>query len=201
MSIYESSGVFYLNYLSSEPEFVKTITYSDIIENSLSVYYNTTESLVTVVNATYKPDYLPTTINRTYTYINNLAKYGRIENNYDVYIYNIKSCMEKSAVFWLLRYSNTWKHVSFVTHLSNLNITPGDCVRFDMTEELFSFNTIKSLILTTNLEEKTNNYTIEAILPILAGSMEKSELFWPSDSDIDVDLYQSPYSIETLSPC
>jgi hypothetical protein len=201
MSIYEQSGIFYLNYLSKEPNFVKTITYDDILENSLQVYYNRTEGLVTVLNATYIPDYLPDTIRRTYTYINNLNKYGRHESNFDFFIYNLKFCMEKSAVFWLLRYSHTWKNVSFTTHLSNLNLVPGDCVRFNLPEQLFSYNTIKSIITNTNLEEKSNNYKIDCILPIEAGSMEKSSLFWSSDSDVDIDLYQSPYNVETLNPC
>jgi hypothetical protein len=102
-ALWLKDDVFYIKYLSLEPDADDTITASYIVANSLVVTHSSTEELITKYTATWKEDYAVTEPNQVILRYN-VAKYGLHEQTFDYYIYNIQQLVEKSATFWLIRH-------------------------------------------------------------------------------------------------
>ena len=68
----------------------------------------------------------------------NIKKYGLQTREFDFYTYNIASLVEKSATFWMIRKSNTWKLVEFKTYLTHLDLQTWDAITLDFKDSTTS---------------------------------------------------------------
>jgi len=196
-AIWISGGVVFLKYLSEEETEVDTLTEADLDAGSLSVFTTTTEELVTKLTATWKEDLSIPEPNKI-VLRNNVSIYGLREREIDFFIYNIDELVLKSATFWIIRFSNMWKHISFKTQLDKLRLETFDTVKFNFASDFIADTAIKGRLTVSiyNSDEKT--ISMEAWLPIKIGTMKRYDfaepqnisitLFYPTQEEIKDDL-------------
>lgn len=179
------NDVFYLKYLSREPEPVKTLSIADALAGSLSLTYAETENLVTKLVALWREDYLPTTEVKEYVVRHNINRYGLHEQEVDFFIYNIEELVKKSATFWAIRWANSWKRISFTTYLKHLDLDHGDCINFSYGSLVAS---TKAIIESFAYDPNNFELAITCWLPIKAGKSTRYEFAWPADQEIPYPL-------------
>lgn len=170
---------FYLRYLSKEPDADDTFTVSDIDLQTVSVDLTDTEDLVTKLVATWQEDYSKDKQNRLILR-HNVAKYGTLQEDYDFYIYNIKQLVEKSATFWLIRKSNTWRKVAFSTPLHKLRVEVFDTISLDVPQ--FA-SPVKCIVEKASYNSDTNSIDFEVWTPLKSGSTSPYVFAWPAAVD------------------
>jgi len=173
---YIRNNIVYLVYLSKEPTSVKTLTASDILPNTFRISHTDTEDLETRHKITwsdgeagiYKED--PT----EYEFVlkHNIPKYGVFDVDYDYYTMNIFELVEKSATFWTIRNSNTWKLVEFETPLTMLNLDVFDAITINYAPHF----SCKCVITESKFNIDTNTISFKAWTPVRSG--ESSEYYW-----------------------
>ena len=193
------NDIFYLTYLSTTPTPTETIEQNDILVDSLELGYTQTEDLVTKMVCTWETSGFQKEKHRIILK-NNVAKYGIQEQDYDFYIYNYIDAVIKSATFWLIRYSNTWRKATFITPITKLNIETLDAVTLDIS--FISNDSITSIVESAVYDSANNGISFECWLPILAGTTTEYVFAFPASADsteifqADVDVPQS-YSVGT----
>lgn len=181
--IYRRGNEFFLRYLSEEPDSVKAIplTESDIDEEThFSVVFPETENLVTRLSAIWRPDYLPTDKPYKVVLRHNVKQYGLHTDEIDFHIYNNYDLVLKSATFWLIRYANTWKNMTFKTFLNHLDLEVFDCVEFEFDQSFISDVGAKCILQQATYDPNDNSITMTVEFPIKAGEMKVYPLYWPA---------------------
>jgi hypothetical protein len=194
-ALYLRNDVFYIKYLPTQDASVDTITSDDIIAETLELFHTETEDLVTKYVASWKGDYY-TNREKDNKIIQryNVIKYGTHEDDVDYYIYNLEPLVEKSATFWLIRKSNTWRLVRFQTALHKLNIEVGDTV--DLVIPSLAPITVPSICTKASYNSDSNTIEFEFWTPIRSGTQTIYDFAWPADvaentifpTKIDIDL-------------
>jgi hypothetical protein len=185
-------NTFFIVYLSEEPTSVATITESDIIANSLQVVHTDTENLTTKYIAKWKKDgvreydnegHLLTTAQQARVdqiiLRHNIKKYGTQENTTNYYIYNIRENVLKSATFWLIRESNSWRRAVFSTTIKHLALEIFDCVTLDLPD--VAPNPIKAIVEKATYDSQNHLIQFECWTPLLAGTGTPYLWAWPAD--------------------
>lgn len=177
--VFLSNDVFYIKYLAAEPSSDTTLTESDISgEEPFALSYGD-NSLVTKLLAKWRPNYLPDK-ERYLTLRHNVAKYGLHEDEKDFFIYNIESLVIKSATFWLIRWANLWKRVTFTTFLPQLKLDIYDTVTFDLHYTHLASTAIKGVIESIVYSNENNTIDFSCWLPVRIGEMSQYEFAWPA---------------------
>ena len=183
-AIWLSNGVFYIKYLSQEQDVDLTLTESDIDAGSMVLGTTQTEELVTKLVATWTDNYA---LDEDHKIIlrHNVKKYGTREREINFYIYNIGELVLKSATFWLIRFCNIWKMLSFDTYVNNLVMETFDTVALDFDANYIANETVKSMV--TDLTYNTDNglLNVTTWLPVKFGEMEQYVFSWPADESPD----------------
>jgi hypothetical protein len=183
-AVYRVGSEFFLKYLSEEPATDMTFSEDDIdSDNHYEVSFPQTESLTTRLVSFWKPNYLPLEDGDKPDRIilrHNVKKYGLHSEDVEFHIYNVKELVYKSATFWLIRKSNTWKHVSFQTFLTKIRLDPFDTVLLDMDQPHIASEAVKGVVQSIVHDSTLNVLNIELELPIKAGEMEAYPLYWPA---------------------
>lgn len=179
-----SNGVFYLKYLAEEPTAVDTIREKDIEHQSIEVSLTPTEDLVTKYTAKWRLSYAQEELNRIILR-HNVEKYGIQEEDYVFYIYNQPDIIHKIATFWLIRKSNSWKHIKFRTFLHKLNLETFDSVTLDFQQPYVSTGLIKVLIEQADFNSANQLLEIDCWVPIKSGEMTLYEFAWPANVSVD----------------
>ena len=176
-AIYVRDNTVFLKYLSEEPTSVATINEDDVIANSLTVEHTDTEDVVTKSVATWqksggqeKPDEI---ILR-----HNIKKYGVQEETTDYYTYNVREHILKSATFWLIRKSNTWRRVSFRTTIKHLALEIFDCVTLDLSDVAPS--PIKVVVEKATFNSDSREIEFQCWTPLKAGTTIPYVFAWPA---------------------
>lgn len=177
---------FFLKYLSVEPEAVETLGISDIINKSIVVNYTETEEIVTKLTALYNEDYLPLEVDYKRPKIvlrHNLKKYGLREIDEEFGTFSQHENVLKSATFWLIRKSNTWKQITFRLPYKFLYLETHDTIEFDFGKDYITHadQTIKGTIISIVQEPATNTLNVTVELPIRIGEMTQYPFYWPAD--------------------
>ena len=179
---YIRNGVIFIKYLAAEPASVRTITASDILAQSFQITHTPSEDLVTksVVKwqSTEAPGRDGTEIEKTIILKHNVPKYGVHEEEYNYYTQNTFSTILKSATFWQIRNSHTWKYVEFDTTIKHLDLDLFDCITLNLTQ--FSATPIKCVITEASFNNKNNTVHFKAWTPVRAGTTESYSLAWPA---------------------
>jgi hypothetical protein len=170
-------GVVYIKYLSEEPSSVDTFDASDIDVNTLTISHTSTEDLITKHTLRWNKSLAKDP--NTLVLRHNVNKYGTIEEEYDYYIYNEKSLVEKSGTFWMIRKANTWRRVTFSTAIHKLAIEVLDCITLDISH--IAPVPVKAIVESTNYNSDNNTIDFECWLPLKSGTTEVYPLAWPAN--------------------
>ena len=184
-AIYIRNDILYIIYLAEEPTSVRTLTVSDIVANTFQLQYLESEDLVTKYTAKWKKSDASIinsdSVDRSIILKNNINKYGTFSYNYDYYTQNTYETVLKSATFWLIRLSNTWKTVKFDTPLTMLDLDVFDCITIDSPH--LASTPVKVIITTAQYDNTTNTIHFECLTPIRSGETSPYLFFWPADID------------------
>jgi hypothetical protein len=183
----------YLKYLSDSDTPVATITASDVLEKSVSVSLTPTEDLVTKFVAKWQPDYLSRDDQVKSTFRHNIARYGTQEQEYDFFAYNIEDLVAKSATFWMIRKSNTWKRIRFKTTMKFLNLEVWDTITLNLPGYVAT-GSVTAIIESAQYNSEDSTIEFECWTPVRVGESEaytyafpsglESETTWPTEEDI-----------------
>lgn len=169
---------FFLRYLPEDPAPVEEIAESDVLAPSLEVYHTPTEDLVTKYVAEWRKDYAIDKPNKIILR-HNVKKYGTQEQEENFYIYNIHELVLKSATFWLIRRSNTWRLAKFSTPISKLAIEVFDAVTLDLPS--VSDVPIKAIVEQASYNSESKEIDFEVWTPLKSGTKTPYLFAWPAD--------------------
>jgi len=195
-AIYIRNDVIYIKYLSEEPTSVRTITGQDINSQTFRVTHTPTEDVVTKHAIKWQNSEAgiedDDDVERTIILKYNVPKYGVQEESYDYYTQNTYDTILKSATFWLIRRSHTWKYVEFDTTIKHLDLDLFDCITLDLPQ--FSSSPVKCIITQAQFNNENNTIHFQAWTPIRAGTSEPYFWAWPADQPSQ---YRWPLPSET----
>jgi len=181
--VFIRDNVIYLVYLSREPTSIKTLTDSDILPNTFRITHTGTEDLETRSTISWSEGeagiFKTDETDFEFVIKHNVPKYGIFDASYDYYTYNIFELVEKSATFWSIRNSNTWKHVEFETPMIHLNLDIFDAITINTTK----FGPIKVVIEQAVYNIDSNTINFKCWTPVRAGESEEYLWAWPSQQD------------------
>jgi len=173
-------NTFHLRYLPAEPTPADTITESDIEVGTFELQHTTTEDLVTKLIARWRATGAQEEDNQVILR-HNVRKYGTKEREFDFYIYNKLDMVLKSATFWLIRYSNTWKKARFSTPLHKLNLETFDAVTLDFNSPYVADSDVLALVEKADYNSDSRSIDFECWTPVKAGQMEPYDFAYPAD--------------------
>lgn len=182
-AVFVRDNIVYLVYLSKEPTSIKTLTATDILPNTFKITHSRTENLQTRTKVTwsdgeagvFKDD--PTSYELLLKH--NVPKYGIFDADYNYYTMNIFELVQKSATFWSIRKSNTWKYVEFDTPLVHLNLDVFDCVTINLPQ----FGPVKVVIEESTFNQDSNTIHFRCWTPIRSGESQPYLWAWPALQD------------------
>jgi hypothetical protein len=173
------NDVFYISYLAEEPTTVDTFYISDIESQSVEVELTSTEDLVTKYTVDWRVSYAQDEMNKIILR-HNVAKYGIQEGSDEYYIYNQPDIIHKVATFWLIRKSNTWKHIRFNTFLHKMNVETFDAITLDLRDYIAS-SPVKSIVEQSAFNSDNQTINFECWTPVKAGTMTPYLFAWPAN--------------------
>lgn len=197
----------YLRYLSEEVDVGDAqITLDDaqdnILDQGLQVEFTDLADVFTVFNARWKRNLsedwsiLP--------YEENVDLLGHRESDFDFYIYQTESLVQKSASFWAGRYARVWRHVQVTAFLDALGLDILDSV-------LLSVSDLALPLAKTVVREVSHNTSEHLIklylwLPIEAGTVVQSTAAWVDDTgdskpaDPSVNISEVDFEVWSIPP-
>ncbi|RKZ94324.1 MAG: hypothetical protein DRQ40_06105 [Gammaproteobacteria bacterium] len=183
--IFIRDNVIHIVYLSKEPASLLTLTEDDILHKSFSFHHTTTEELMTRHEVKWSNGEAGVTqedkTEFDFVIKHNIPKYGTFDTHKNYYTQNTYSTVEKSATFWMIRESNTWRKVKFSTPVRFLNLDVFDCVTLDIEQ----FPTTKVIIESTKYSVDNNIIEFIAWTPVLSGTSAPYYWAWPSQQAAD----------------
>lgn len=179
---YVRNGVLYAKYLAEEEAAVETIDSSTNIQGSLVLALSSTEDLVTVFRGKWKREYSQQEESEV-VIRNNIPKYGTIEKDFQFSIYNIESLVVKSATFWSIRYSNTWKRARLKGVLQHLAIDEFDTVALDFPDNIFASSSVKGMVESVTFDSNSKELEFDIWLAVRPGELTQYLFAWPATTD------------------
>lgn len=170
---------FYIRYLSLEPTADDDITEDHVLPNTLKIIHTPTEDLVTKYIAHWKSDYAINKDNLLILRSRNIADYGTHPADYNFYCFNILELVRKTATFWLIRKSNTWRRATFQTPITKLTLETFDTVALTLPD--VADGTIKAVVEKANYNSETKTIDFEVWTPCKAGTRTPYNFAWPAD--------------------
>jgi hypothetical protein len=180
-ALWIQDNTFHIKYLPKEVAPVATLTLDDIQLGSLELGCTPTEDLITKYVASWRPDYAHDKEN-TMILRHNVTKYGTLEESFDYYAYTNFDAVHKSATFWLIRRSNSWKKVTCKLFISKLFLEPFDTVllNFGSNQRFISNSSVKALVESISYDSNNNDVNVTFWLPIRFGEMIPYLFAWPA---------------------
>jgi hypothetical protein len=180
-ALFIKNDTLYATYLAFEDTPVLTIDDDNTEFESLSLTITETEDLVTVFRSKWRTEY--TEDQKEHVLRNNIPKYGTIEKSYDFYIYNIENLVVKSATFWMIRYSNSWKIAKLTTMFDTFNLDEFDIATIDFGENIFSSGPITGVVSSVSFDSDTMALVYEIWTSVRVGELTKYPFAWPANAD------------------
>lgn len=173
-----NNGKFYLRYLSLNSPFVGSINNDDIERASLEITCDDTENLITKLVAKWKLD-LSGDNDQVQILRHNIIKYGTHEQTFDFWLYNIGANVNKSAVFWMIRRSNTYKILKFNTFMSKLNLEANDYIQVTVPDS--HDGTVIGMVESCVYDSSKSLVSMQVWLPVRMGERTEYPFAMPSD--------------------
>jgi hypothetical protein len=171
-AVWLRNGIYYIKYLSETPTSVETYTTNDDVDlGTLEIEtFPSSDDLWTRLAVSFKD----CSENEKYIVLrNNIAKYGLHSNDQVYYIYSDPACVIKSATFWLIRNSNTWKQYKFIVPLSDILPQTFDAITLD-----------GQLMVVKNSNYSPDSFGIELTCwsPVRLGETDQYIFAFPADA-------------------
>lgn len=182
-AIWLNDNTFYLRYLSERPTAVDTITDDDILVESLSVTCTPTEDLVTKLTARWRARYNQQKDNLI-IYKYNTLKYGTFPLEYNFYAFSVRELVAKSAEFWIIRKSNTFKIIKFKTTIAKLRLENFDPVTIDLENGMVANGPVLGIVQKAVYNSDDNTIDFEVWVPVRLGEMEEYPFAHPAGLDV-----------------
>lgn len=191
-----TDNVVKIKYLAKEPTADKTFTEADLVAGSFSFNHGRTEDLKTSSDVTWQPfgaDVLSTrTPLRQLTVERNVQKYGFFGDTQIYRTINNETQALKTATFWSIMDSNTWRHVKFQTTLEHMDFELFDTINLNIAQ----FPNVKVVVEAMTINPENGIVEFECWTPILSGTTEEYLFAWPALKG--QELYPSNnYKVET----
>lgn len=177
-AIWLKEGVYYIKYLSILPPASDTITDDDIEFGTLVVGTTSSDDLITKYVAQWQVDYTKPV--NSIVIKHNVAKYGIIEQSYKYFCYNDFYLVQKSATFWAIRRSNTWKTVTCNVFLHKLGVETLDAVTLQLSQSFVSNAPIICQVDACQYSSTDDTITLTLWTGVLAGEMNQNILAFPA---------------------
>lgn len=178
-AVYIRNNTVYLKFLPSLGDSESTLTQSGIVANTLKMSHTPTEDLVTKYVAEWTDDY---SLGNSYEHAFSLhvAKYGVREETFDYWALSHATLIRRSAHFWLVRLSQTWRLLELSTSLGNIKLDVFDTVSVNLSD--FSPYTIDGcLIEEARLNSESHEIGLRVWTPVLAGTQVSAAQAHPAD--------------------
>lgn len=186
LSLLVSGDEFFLKYLSKEPSVDDTIDESDIETKTLQIEYTSTENLATRIIATYNKSYLPLEPGERqpkHVLRHNVKQYGLHSVTEHFHTFTNSNLVLKSATFWMIRRSNTWKRVRFRTFHTKIRFDTFDTVDLQLANKFVSNANVKGVIVEAVYDPSQNAIDLVIDPGIKVGEMDQYIHFWPALED------------------
>ena len=172
----------FLKYLAASEAPIATVDESIVDRRTLLLTMTRTEDLVTEFCALWDSDYARSQEERRNQIVfrNNIVPYGTNQETFDFFIYNIQSLVVKSASFWLIRYSNTWKIAKFKTPLSMLVLETNDTVLLDFADNFIASEPVPGIVEEVTYNSDTFELEFSVKTGVRSGRLLPYSLFWPA---------------------
>ena len=178
-----SDNVLKIIYLPDEPSSIRTLTSSDVVASSFYYDHTGTESLVTSSRVTWQDvgtgSIKSDTVQNFFTVENNVDKYGYIPSTDSYVTVTNKDQALKTATFWSIRDSNTWRLARLKVGLENLDLDTYDCVTLDIP----SFPNVKCLVERVAFDPTSGVIDLDLWTPVLSGTTEQYLFAWPAGNN------------------
>jgi hypothetical protein len=176
-----TDGVVKIKYLPAEPSVDVTMTEADLVAGSFSFSHTRTEELVTSSDVTWQPrgaDILNArSVERRLTVERNVRRYGFFGESHTYESISNEAQALKTATFWSIRDSNTWRTVKFQTTLEHMGLELYDCINLNIAQ----FPNVKCLVTSVSINPTNGIVDVECWTPILSGSTEEYFFAWPAN--------------------
>lgn len=183
LAVYIFDNEFFLQYLSEEPTEDYTLTDSEIEHQGLQLQYTDTQSLVTRLSSQYELHYGPKDENhRTPEVVlrHNVKKYGLHKRTEFFHTYNLRELVEKSATFWMIRQSDTWKKLTVRAFHPTLHLDPLNTFMVSLNQEHFASEDTKCFIERAAYDPKTQKMLFTLHTGVKVGDDTQYPFFWPA---------------------
>ena len=184
LGIILTGGEWHLIYLPEERDTDDTITKADYDRlDGVTVTYSSTDDLVTRMVTTFNETYDPEQEQTKVVLRHNVKQYGLMTREEHFHIYNDWKLVEKSATFWLLRLSHSYKKVKVKTFLNKIRTETFDIISLELVDDyVVTGGTVKCLVEEATYNPEDNSMVFTLHTGIKSGEMDQYEHFWSADS-------------------
>lgn len=191
-----TDNVVKLTYLSEEPTSVRTLNTSNVVAGSFKFLHTRTEDLITSQKVNWQTWGAPVVrgdeVQKSLTVQSNVKKYGYFGNEKTYETINHDEQALKTATFWSIRDSNTYRIVELQAGLENIDLELFDCVTLDLPV----FPNVKAVVTGMSVQPADGVVDLQLWTPVLSGTTE--EYFWAWPAGKPAEPYPSTnYQIET----
>jgi hypothetical protein len=176
-AVFLNDDTFRLLYLAEEPSPTVSITSSDILANTLTLDHGTTEELCTVAECSWKRDHAIDEQNKVILR-HNVSRYGAHKKQFDYYAFAHQELVTKSATFWLVRDSNTWRRCQFSTPLHKLALETFDPVTINLSH--VADVPVKGIVENAVYDSANHTISFDCWLPVRSGSRVPYDFSYPA---------------------
>jgi hypothetical protein len=198
-----TDGVVKIKYLPLEPDADVVMTQADLVAGSFSFSHSRTEELVTSSDITWQPrgaDILEARdVQRQLRVDNNVQKYGFFGRSQVYESITNETQALKTATFWSIRDSNTWREVRFQTTLEHMNLELFDCIELNIPQ----FPNVKTIVKSMDVNVENGIIEFECWTPVLSGTTEEYFFAWPANKAQEPypgDNYEIEAPVLNISP-
>ena len=200
LGLFIDNNIVYANYLSEEPITSSyDLSISKMQMKSLIVRLDNSSEISTKITSLWNFTYAETE-KRKIVKFNNVDIYGVEEEEIDFQIYNIESLVDKSATFWMNRYSNDWKYIEVNTFLTSLSVQMWDTVEVTIPY-INSGSALLGTVTKISHDTEDQNIHLGIWLPLTlgAGTAYLDDSFDTMPEDPAIGLSEVDYTLETDS--
>lgn len=182
-------NIIYIRHLGILPNYIDTITEDDIDVSSMKIKCDDTENMFTRLIGTWRTDYYHKNLYEVGVE-NNVSRYGIREKTIDYYIYNDPNLIYENLAYWLIRYSNPWKHLIIKTSLNKLNLDALDPVNLSFRHKYIANldQQVTGIIEKCTYDSNTYSIDLDIWCPVRLGEMTVYPFAYP-DTYAEFQLY------------
>ncbi len=186
-----------IKYLSKKPSTNFTINEAKTLENSPVLEFTPAEEVTTRLVGKWRRSYAPEPfdVDAQQVYENNFDKYGKREQQVEMYIYNDATLVDKSLLFWGTRYSNVWRLFHATAFPEAFGLEVYDTVATNYSTGLLGSLSQKTVVYSVHNPVHDGLVHLSLWTPAIAGSVTTHPLAWLDDSgdsipDNPADLFE-----------